>query len=289
MRKILVGFGLLFNIAGFSAPSGGSAPSVFVQPIKDALLSDTLSYPAKVVPKINASLLAESDGVVSKVYFSLGQKVTRNKRVLTIKHTDPVYQYAPVSVRAPVTGVVSSLDVTEGSRVTKGQKLATITDPSQIVVTVELAASDLLLVRAGQVGELQLSSRDKTFPVKVLGVSPFVEPATGTAASELIITEKGDLPLAPGQVGRVTFRVNEHKGFEIPEMAVIYKGRDTFLRVVEENRAKLIPVTLGPMRRGLVEVLKGIKGGEQLIVRSNVFVADGEEVNIQTEESAKFE
>src|SRR5262249_23309050 len=156
----------------------------------------------RLIPKINATILSESDGIVKEIVTPLGRPVSRRQKLLVLMHTDPVYDYAPFVVEAPVKGVVSSVEVTEGSRVVRGQKLAAITDPSQITIVVEVAVSDLSAIRAGMPGELKLAGDENRIPVKVRGISPFVDPATGTATCELSLAQPGEARLLPaGFVG----------------------------------------------------------------------------------------
>jgi multidrug efflux pump subunit AcrA (membrane-fusion protein) len=263
------------------------APVVFVDQVKKTELFETLTYPARVVPQVNTTILSEIDGIVRKIHSPLGQKIGRQGRLMTIVHTDPVYQYAPVAVTAPVAGIVSSVEVTEGSQVAKGQKLASVTDPSKVRIAVEIPAQDLSSVARGMEGELRLSGRDQKLTVRVRGVSPFVDPATGTASCELeAIPPKGQpvVQLAPGLLGQVSFKANSRQGISIPDYAVIYRGEETLVRLVgADGKAKQVPVKLGRKERGSVEVLNGLQADAQLVLRSSRYVADGETVKVEAQ------
>jgi multidrug efflux pump subunit AcrA (membrane-fusion protein) len=284
----LIFFSLLHLFAWAAPEPTSKVPVVFVETATPMVLSDELTYPARIIPKVEANVLAEGDGVVSQIHYPLGRAVKRGAPILTIRNTDPVYQYAPLRAIAPVSGVISSVDVTEGSWVSKGQKLATVVDPQQIKIAIEVSGDDLAAVTHGLGGKLVLPGREEPVDVKVVGASPFVDPASGTATCELAIASKpGTLPVRPGLVGKVSFRVKEHKGIQIPEMAVVYRGDNTFLRVIEGDRAKFVAVTLGDMRRGKVEVLKGIPDGTTYVLRASTFVGDGDPVKVQKAEAEK--
>ncbi len=272
----------------FAAIEKPGPPLVFVEKMKSAALHDELTYPARLVSKTSAALLAETDGVVRKISAPLGRAVKREETVLTIANTDPIYEYAPMAVRSPVAGVVSSVEVTEGSRVAKGQRLASVTDPAQVKILVEVAAADLFAITRGLSGELSVNSQVKPINVTVIGMSPFVDPGTGTATVELsLVDTKSKVPLPPGLVGKVSFKVREHQGLQLPESAVVYRGRLPAVRVVESGKARYAPVTLGPSRQGLVEISQGVKEGAEVILRSSAFVAEGEEVKVQPAEGPK--
>ena len=220
MLAVLALFGFAERAWGTQDPA-----VVFVNAVKPTELFDLLTYPARVIPKVNTTLLAEVDGIVSKILAPLGQKVSPRQKLMVLTHTDPVYQYAPVTVLSPVAGIVSAVGVTEGTQVSKGDKLASVTDPSQIRINVEVPAQDLSALSRGLVGEFRISGRDGALPVKVRGISPFVDPATGTATCELEFTNPG--LVSPGIVGQVTFKANIHKGITIPDYAIVYRGTDT--------------------------------------------------------------
>ena len=279
-----ISFGLfVLTTARLGLAATESAAVVFVDHVKPTELFETLSYPARVVPRFNTTILAETDGIVSHIYAPLGQRVSPRQKVFAISHTDPIYQYAPVYLLSPVSGVVSSVEVTEGSQVVKGEKLGSVTDPSQVRVSVEVPAQDLPYLRKGMAGEFRSAGSDGKILLTVRGISPFVDPATGTASCELVLAAaKPKALLPPGVLGQVTFRANAHQGISIPDYAVIYRGADTLVRVIDgAQKAQQLSVKLGRKERGSVEVLSGLKGDSRLVLRSSRYVADGEVVTVQ--------
>jgi multidrug efflux pump subunit AcrA (membrane-fusion protein) len=251
---------------------------VFTKKMHAAELADELTYPARVLPKINTTILAETDGIVSKIHAPLGQRVAKNEKLITIKHTDPVYQYAPVTIKSSVAGVVSSVEVTEGTQVAKGTKLGTVTDPTQVSVVIEVPAQDLTFLKREMTGELQVRGTDKKTNVKVKGISPFVDPVTGTASCELELT---DTSLAPGQLAQVRFKTNVRNGFSVSDDVVGYKGNDPFVNTVEDGKLKRVPVKLGGRKRGQVEILEGLSENTEVIERTSRYVPEGEAIVVE--------
>jgi len=88
------------------------------------------------------------------------------------------------------------------------------------------------------------------------------------------------LPL-PGSIARVTFKANVRQGISISDTAITYRGKDPFVRVVTNGKAKLVAVVLGRKQAGTVEILKGLKPGDDVVERTSKFVADGESVEVQ--------
>lgn len=286
MKWIVLLFGM--NLFGL-IPAKAAAPTVTIQTIKKIEIRDSLSYPARMESDVNASIYADADGVVTKIWQPLGQNVKRGQALITIQHTDPIYQYAPMKMSTPVQGVVSSLKVGEGTQVTKGELLATVTDPKRIRIIVEVAAVDMASLKRGSEGEFRVSGREGLIPVKVKGISPFVDPGLGTATAELEVSDasKNSLVLTPGLVGQVNFQVNKRSGIVIPDFALVYKGKESFVRILENGKSKKVAIVVGPKARGQVEILSGLKENDVIIERASGFVADGEEVKIEQSEGKK--
>jgi multidrug efflux pump subunit AcrA (membrane-fusion protein) len=292
----LAAFTTTFSQAAVEAPKPPA--TVFARTVKAEELFDRLTYPARVTPKISTTILSETDGIVSKIFAPLGQAVRKNQKIMTITHTDPVYQYAPTPIFASVSGVVSSVEVTEGTQVAKGEKLALVTDPTQIRITVEVPAMDLTMLRRGMIGEFKLPNLDQPVSVTIKGISPFVDPATGTATCELDVEKPAKATkasaaaaaiapsLPPGLIGQVDLKANDRKGISIPEFAVFYKGTEPFVRVIENGKAKQVSVSLGRRSRGNVEVLKGLTDGAKLVERTSRYIMDDEAVKVEESGSA---
>jgi multidrug efflux pump subunit AcrA (membrane-fusion protein) len=267
-----------------SLPSTSEKPKgiVFVHKTEAAPIFDQLIYPAKVIPQVNTVILAETDGIVTKIFAPLGQSVKNRQRMMLISHTDPIYQYAPMAVVASINGVVSSMDVTEGTQVIKGQRLAAVTDPKKIKISIEVPAQDLAFLTRGMLGEFRPMGSTAQVPVKIRGLSPFIDPATGTASCEIEVDGKDKTLLTPGLLGQASFKANQHEGISIPDYALFYKGSDTYVRVIEGDRAKQVPVVLGRRQRGFVEITKGLAANALLVERASRYVGDGEAVTVET-------
>ncbi len=280
MFTLLGAFMALVFLVG-RAVAAPSLASVFTETVQHADLYNVLSFPARVESKVNAIVRSESDGIVSSIK-PMGSRVQRGEKIASITHTDPVYEYAPLTVRAPVTGVIYQLTVTPGTLVNKGDALASVTDPSQIRLVIEVAALDMHAIKKGMKGDLTVSGVGKPLRASVQGISPAVDPLTGTAACELTLDKMDLSAVAPGMVGKVQFKLNAHQGIMLADNAVVYRGDKTFVRLVENGKAKKVAVTLGERRQGQVEVLTGLHAGDVVIDRTSKFVGDGDSVSVET-------
>ncbi len=290
MRRVIsLGLAVLLVKVGLGArmrSSPPTAPMVTAKAIQFSEVFDSLIYPARLISRVNATLMAETDGVVKTLNRRLGSRVQSGEPILTLVNPDPVYTFAPFEVHSPVAGVISALWVTQGTRVARGDKLGTITDPAQVQAAIEVTVADLSAVLVGIQGQLELPGNDEPLTVQVTGISPLVDPATGTATAELKVVQNKRLP-PPGVIGRVRFRARAHQGLQLPESAIFYRGDKPLVRVLDGEQAKFREVKLGVAREGNFEILQGLKPGETVVLRTNTFISDGEKVTIEKADGEK--
>ncbi len=126
----------------------------------------------------------------------------------------------------------------------------------------------------------------------IQALSPAVDIKTGTSNAILtFVASKTELAslsqnLSQGQLGQVLFHVNPRKSFVLPESTLVLRGGGTFVRVLTGTKAKLVPVTVSLDLGDKVEIQTGLIDGQQIITRWNRFIADGEEVEIQTQDKS---
>jgi multidrug efflux pump subunit AcrA (membrane-fusion protein) len=284
--KLIIGFVfaiiLISNIA-FAGPSIDK-PKVIVE---QAQLSEDLKHvlvPAKVNAKLQSTATADFEAHIVQIVKSLGSKLKQGDVVMYLENRDPSFTYARVPVRSPIDGVLSQLLVTQMSKVARGDKLFTVINPKSIKIDAEFSAVDASLVKVGSEGVFKLNS--VAYPIKVLGVSPLIDPRTGTAASEIEIvpSDKSSLPMV-GSIGQVEFDISQGKVILVPENALFYSDGKPLVRILNANQlVEKAPVELGEQREELFIVKSGLEAGQKIIVRSSRPIKDGEQIEIEKTE-----
>jgi membrane fusion protein (multidrug efflux system) len=212
---------------------------------------------------------------------TLGTRVNKGQVLFKIQQLDPVYQYAPAKIVSPVSGVVSEIEVNLGTQVARSQKIATVVDPSQLRLTVEIPGGDLEKLSKNATAEFINTVSEKPEPVAFEGISPLVSSMTGTATANLIFKNK-NIKLSAGTIGKVQVTLKSGAAIKVPEQAIVYKGSEPFVRIVEANNiAKYKPVTLGLRQGGQVEIKKGLSVNDTLIERSSAYIQDNKVVQVE--------
>lgn len=257
-------------------------PLVLLEEIKALPDRQRILVPAKVEAKVQSMVTADFEGHVTRVLKPIGAAVKAGEPVLYMENKDPGFTYAAVAVRAPVSGLLSQILPAEMSKVARGDKLFTVIDPKSMKVTAEIPASDLALVKAGLAGtfspEMNKSSK---LSVKVIGVSPLIDPRTGTAPAELKFDGTKDLPPI-GTIGQLLFEVERGKIILVPESALSYRDGKANLRFLNKDGTTVRkPIELGEQRESQFVIKGGADIGEKIVVRTNRAIKEGEVVEIE--------
>jgi len=269
---------LCLGSLSWAAPE--TIPVVQIKKVTLTENSETLAYPARIESRVNGVILAEVEGVVREVA-TLGTYVKKGQVLFKVQQLDPVYQYAPAKIVAPVSGVVSQVEVNLGTQVTRGQRIATVVDPTQLRVTVEIPGSDLDKISHGAQVSFSTSLSEKPEELTFEGISPLVNPTTGTATANLLFKSK-HIKLSAGSIGKIVVVLKSGSAIKVPEQAIVYKGANPYVRIVDANSiATYKAVELGVRQAGQVEIKKGLNVNDVLIERASKYVQDNKAVQIE--------
>jgi Cu(I)/Ag(I) efflux system membrane fusion protein len=182
-----------------------------------------------------------------------------------------------VTFSSPVSGVVLEKKAVQGMRFMPGEMLYQIADLSTVWVIADVPEQDIGGIRIGDRAQVTVDAwPDKPFEGKVSFVYPTLNGATRTVQVRMeVANPKGLLKpamYASAQIGMG----NSSKVLTVPTSAVIDSGtRQVVLVRLAEGRFEPRAVTLGSRNDNYVEVLGGIKEGEQIVTSAN-FLLDSE-------------
>jgi membrane fusion protein, multidrug efflux system len=183
-------------------------------------------------------------------------------------------------VRAPFAGRVGLRRVSVGSLVNPGTTITTLDDLSLIKVDFSVPENFLAGLRDG----LEVSATAAAFPArdfkgKVTGVDSRIDPVSRSVTVRAAVPNP-DLVLKPGMFLNVTLARDEHQALMVPEAALVPEQSRQFIFVIEEGRATRREVRIGGRQPGKVEIVTGLKAGEQVIVEGTQKVREGGEVRV---------
>ncbi len=183
------------------------------------------------------------------------------------------------ALRAPFDGYVTARFVDAGALLpaatgstSSAQPVVEIADMDRLRVTAYPGQDEALAVREGDVATI--SSGDRA-PVeaKVVRLSRSLDPRTRTMLVEMVV-ENVPARMYPGQFVRIDLRIPRPPRPVVPAQALVFRGEAVSVAVVEANRVRVVPIVPGDHDGREVEVLRGLRGGEQVALDASG-LADG--------------
>jgi Cu(I)/Ag(I) efflux system membrane fusion protein len=182
-----------------------------------------------------------------------------------------------MTFRSPVAGIVTEKKAVQGMRFMPGEALYQVSDLSAVWVVADVFEQDIGAIRTGAKARIRINAYpDKEFTGTVTYVYPTLKPETRTVAVRVELANPG-LLLKPGMFAQVEVAVSaKAKVLTVPLSAVIDSGtRQIVLISLGEGRFEPREVRLGERSDNHVQVLTGVKEGEQVVVAAN-FLIDAE-------------
>ena len=182
-----------------------------------------------------------------------------------------------LSFRSPAGGIVTEKKALAGMRFMPGDALYQIADLSAVWVVADVFEQDIGQVKTGAKARIRINAYpDKVFDGQISYIYPTLKAETRTVSVRVELANPGGL-LKPAMFAQMELPVGAKTPvLTVPDSAVIDSGtRRIVLVQVQEGRFEPRQVKLGARGDSYVEVLEGIKAGEQVVVAAN-FLIDAE-------------
>jgi HlyD family secretion protein len=186
-------------------------------------------------------------------------------------------------LRAPQNGTLLSIG-TAGKTVSLGAPVLEIGTPDDLEVVLEMAATELAQVPAGQRVVLTPANGDSTLDGRVRRAEPIPAAEGGEPERGLLLVEFTAPPVKWRNLGeghpmraRITTAVVDSV-LKAPTSAVFTEGAQTLVYVVESGKARKRAVTLGAHNADEVVIASGLKEYDRVILSPAPTIKDGSRV-----------
>ena len=185
------------------------------------------------------------------------------------------------ALATPISGYIAERFVDVGDLANPDDPLLRIVKIDPIRIMVHVAEEYYPNVKTEQQATVEVDALpDRSFIGKVVRKAPVLDPTTRTSKVYLEIANP-DRSLKPGMHARVELVLEKRESATVVPVAALLQGDDRpFVYVVQGDppRAELRHVRVGLMTSQVVEILNGVKNGEQVITLGSRLVEDGQEI-----------
>lgn len=206
-------------------------------------------------------------------------------KVVDSQIADTDLRLARTDVRTPVAGTVSAKNAKVGAiALGSGEPLFTVIRDDDIELVAEVGESDIIKIEPGQKATISLAgSRDKlTGSVRL--VSPTVDPTTRLGFVHILIDD--DSKARSGMYGSAEIIMKTAENVALPLSAVLTSSEGSSARKVEDGVVKFAEVETGIQDGAYIEIVKGLKDGEEVVAKAGAYVRDGDRITPVREKPA---
>jgi membrane fusion protein (multidrug efflux system) len=187
-------------------------------------------------------------------------------------------------VVSPLPGVVTQCNVRVGERVRVGDLLYRVEDLSSLVLHADIPVRQAHRIRAGNAVRISSTATPGDTTGEVILVAPTVDRESGTVSVKIAVEEAPGF--RPGLFVTVRVVVARRKdALVVPKHAVLHDDEEgAYLFVVRDDRAARVPVETGFERERLIEIVRGLESGAEVVVEGQDTLTPDSKVEIKREE-----
>lgn len=193
-------------------------------------------------------------------------------------------QLNDTKITTPISGYVTFRPVDVGSYLASGPNatlVANIVDISKLKVKVNVSEKDAFRLKAGD--EVKITTEvypGQEYTGKISSISAKGDDAH-TYPVEIVFPNNSNRPLKAGMFARVHFTSLMHSNIiTIPREAVIGSARSPQVFVFENGIAKLKNIVVGNQYGTMIQVLAGLKVGDQVVTSGQNIIQDNYQVEV---------
>ena len=227
--------------------------------------------------------LKRSEDLASRKFISSSAQDTAasNAQVAEAKLKLAQARSSKMRIVAPFDGVVGIRGVSLGDYVKDGTDLVNVEDVRILKVDFRLPERNLTQIKVGQGIEVVADALPgERFSGLIDAINPRID-ANGRSLEIRARLDNTGGKLRPGMFVRVRVIVGERaNALLVPEEAIVPQGAEFFVYKVVEGQARRIPVKIGVRREALVEIVEGLKSGDQVVTAGMRLSRDGQPVRV---------
>ena len=216
-----------------------------------------------------AKVMARYPGPVRALRANVGDRVRAGQALASVESNLSLTTYA---VTSPISGVVMARSASVGTVATEGAPLFEIADLSTLWVDLHVFGSDAQHIAAGSRVDITRMSDGVIAQTVIERVLPGTATASQSAVARASVRNDDGL-WRPGSAVRARIVVTEQPAPLVVPLSALQTFRDwevVFIRVGDTYEVR--PVELGQRDAKNVEVLEGLKAGNQVVVEQSYLV-----------------
>ena len=248
-------------------PTGAQAIPVKVVKLERKDLSKTLEYAGNIRAKEEVAVYPKVTGKISEKLKAEGDKIDKDEVIAYIDRDEVGLTFNKAPIQSPLAGLIGRVYVDIGSQVNLQTPVAMVVNMESVKIDLDIPEKYIPKVYLGQEAKITVDAYpNQVFIGKVTQISPVVNPENRAAPIEIMIENREHF-LKSGMFAKVSLAIEERpKALVILKEAINGKDPDTYVYVIENNKAILKKVSLGIHQGSDYEATDGLKEGDWVVI-----------------------
>lgn len=253
------------------------------QAIDVAVTKAKIAFQQAKLNRDRAKVLFEN-GVIPRVKYEQAQtEFELAKADLEIKKRSLNYAISNSDVKSPIDGIVSSVSGAVGQIADPTQVIVRIVSIKKLIAIIGVEIEDIEKIHGGERALISIPnlSSNNEFWGRVIKLNKEIDPST-QLVHIWISLENPEGILQPGMFAVANIFVKlAHQALVVPLSAVLKDASGKYVFVIEGDKAHKIYVKTGIQGDRAIQILSGVKKGQQVVFLGNYELEDGMQVAVQ--------
>ncbi len=267
---------------------------VKITKIKLEELNEVLEYVGNIKAQEEVMVYPKVSGKIIEKIKKDGEEIDKGQPIAYIDRDEVGLKFEKAPIESPLTGIVGRVYVDIGQHVNAVMPVALVVNTDKVKISLDIPEKYIPKVSLGQEANIMVDAYpEQVFSGLVTKISPVVNLDNRTAPLEITI-ENPDQRIKSGMFARVSLIIERHSSVPVLlKEAILGKGADTYVYIIENNKAIARKVSLGIHSGPYYEVRQGLKEGDAVVIVGQQRLYDNAPVTVEignngnTEEDAK--
>lgn len=199
-----------------------------------------------------------------------------DRATIEAQRRELMIRIARTEVKAPAAGLIARRTARVGgiAAMAAAEPMFRLIARGELELEAEVPASRIGLVQEGVPATINAEGRSERGQVRL--VSPEVDRQSRLGRIRVALGK--DTQLKPGMFARAVVETRRANGLAVPQSALLYGESGPFVQIVENGTIVARPVRLGIAQGTMIEIVDGLKEGQNIVVRAGAFLRAGDAV-----------
>ncbi|MDD4894240.1 MAG: efflux RND transporter periplasmic adaptor subunit [Candidatus Omnitrophica bacterium] len=271
----------IFSITGCAKKQAATAEKETAIPVKVMKvelkeIAESIEYVGNIKAQDEALIYPKVNGKIIEKIKEEGANIEKGEVIAYVDRDEVGFKFEKAPVESPLKGVIGEVFVDIGSQVSTQTPIALVVDMDRVEIDLEIPEKYIPMISLGQEAKIRVDAYpDEEFIGTITKISPVVDLATRTAATEIVI-ENPQHKLNSGMFAKISLVIRQHKGVPvILKEALVGKDPDLYVYITEGDKAVLRKVKVGIRQGPYYEVTEGLKEGDMVVIMGQQRLGDG--------------